>query len=267
MVIDLEDAVAPNDKTTARSIIADWLTSVDFGRKEVAIRLNALNTPWGLDDLDATMTCPPHLYMVPKPERLTELQLLDALITKHELRDASNELEVGLLLIGNETPLSVGNLVALASEPRVRALTWGAEDLAMAVGAQRNRDVHGQYLSTFAACRDRTLFAATANEVQPIDSVFVALNDTAGLREEALSANEIGFTGKLTIHPNQIPIVNEAFTPNTDAVAKARRLIEAFDEARREGRNAFQFEGQMVDAPHLVQAKELVARVEQVGEA
>lgn len=266
LVIDLEDAVAPDEKASARDIISDWLATVDFGRKEVAIRLNALDTPWGLDDLDATMSSPPHLYMIPKAERLTDLQLLDTLITRHEMQHSAENPRVGLLLIGNETPLGVDNLQLLASEPRVQALAWGAEDLAAAVGATANRDSNGQYLRLFASCADRTILAARSNGVQPIDSVFVQLEDELALREECHRSHNIGFTGKLTIHPSQIPIVNEAFTPNQAEVERARRLVEAFAEARREGRNAFRFEGQMVDAPHLSQAKDLLKRVEEIGE-
>ena len=266
LVIDLEDAVAPDDKGAARRVISNWLDTVDFGQKEVGIRLNALDTPWGLDDLDATMATPPHLYMIPKSERLSELQLLDSLITKHEMRSASGNSMVGLMLIGSETPRAVDNLHLLASEPRVRALTWGAEDLASAIGATTNRDSGGQYLRLFASCADRTVMAARSNGVQPIDSVFVQLDDELALRAECRNSCEIGFTGKLTIHPNQIPVVNEAFTPDLETVQRAHRLIEAFNEARREGRNAFRFEGQMVDAPHLSQAKDLIQRVEEIGD-
>lgn len=266
LVIDLEDAVAPGDKATARETISDWLTTVDFGRKEVAIRLNALDTSWGLDDLDATMASPPHLYMIPKVERLTGLQLLDTLITNHEVLHSAKNASVGLLLIGSETPLGVENLQLLSSEPRVQALTWGAEDLATAIGASENRNSSGQYLGLFASCGDRTLLAARSNGVQPIDSVFVQLDDESALREECENSRKIGFTGKLTIHPGQIPVVNETFTPNPDEVERAQRLIEAFDEARRNGRNAFRFEGQMVDAPHLSHAKDLLERVEQIGD-
>ena len=267
VVIDLEDAVAPDEKVAARKIISDWLDTVDFGSKEVAIRLNALDTPWGLDDLDATMATPPHLYMIPKSERLSELQLLDSLITKHEMRQTSANSTVGLMLIGSETPMGVDNLHLLASEPRVQALTWGAEDLAAEIGAVANRDSSGQYLRLFASCADRTVLAARSNGVQPIDSVFVRLDDELALQAECRNSCEIGFTGKLTIHPNQIPVVNEAFTPDLATVQRAHRLIEAFDEARREGRNAFRFEGQMVDAPHLSQAKDLLERVGEIGDA
>ena len=265
LVLDLEDAVAPTDKTSARSVIADWLAEVDFGTKEVAIRINPLDTPWGLGDLEATMRHPPDLFMVPKAERLSELQALDTLIGKYELRHGREYGSVGLMPIGSETPLSAMNLAHLVSEPRVCALTWGAEDLAASIGAASNRDTDGSYLSTYASCRDQTVLAAKTHDVQAIDTVFVKLNDAEGLQEDCKIARDMGFTGKLTIHPDQIPVVNEAFTPTEEAIAYARRLIEAFAEARREGRNAFRFEGQMVDAPHLTQAEALLARADQIG--
>lgn len=265
VVIDLEDAVAPDAKHAARQEIARWLADVDFGRKEVAIRINPLDTAWGLDDLNAVLEHPPHVLMIPKAERRTDLQALNTLIDHHLHANPSNECEVGLLLIGGETPLGSTTLRDLAGEPRVVALTWGAEDLAVALGANENRDAQGAYLNLFAACRDNTLVAARMSDVQAIDSVFVDLMDENALRSECEMAHELGFSGKLTIHPNQIPVVNEVFSPDPDAVAKARRLVEAFDEARQQGRNAFRFEGQMVDAPHLTRAKKLIQNAEELG--
>lgn len=261
LVLDLEDAVAPDDKDDARQVIAGWLNDVDFGRHEVLVRVNPLDTPWGLADLDMTLDDPPHLYMIPKAERLTDLQVIDSVISKREMRDNHARFSVGLMLIGNETALGVATLQNLASEPRVAALTWGAEDLAAALGAAANRNDDGNYLDMFAACRDQTVLAANASGIQPIDTVYVRLNDDAGLRADCRVAADIGFTGKLTIHPNQIPVVNETFTPSAEAVEHAKRLVEAFADARREGRNAFRFEGQMVDAPHLARAEELISRV------
>ncbi len=265
IVIDLEDAVAPGDKASARTTIVHWLADVDFGLKEVAVRLNPLDSPWGIADLEATLEYAPHLYMVPKAERVSALHVLETLISKFEIRLPGIPLKIGLMLIGGETPLGVRNLTTLASEPRVVALTWGAEDLATAIGATTNRDADGAYLSVFDSCRNLTVLAARAHNIQPIDTVFVRLNDLDGLQNDCRAAAQLGFTGKLTIHPSQIPVVNEAFTPSADAVAHAQRLIEAFHEAQAQGRNAFQFEGRMVDAPHFTQAQELLDRATQLG--
>ena len=123
LVIDLEDAVAPKDKPRAREVIRNWLSSVDFGIKEIAIRINALDTHWGLADLETFLETPPHLFMVPKAERSSELQLLETLIAKHEFHQTNLLHDVGLLLICGETPRGVLQLDAVASEPRVKALT------------------------------------------------------------------------------------------------------------------------------------------------
>lgn len=264
LVIDLEDAVAPAGKHDARRVIAEWLSTVDFERKEVAIRLNPLDTPWGLGDLEAMLPHAPHLLMIPKAERKSDVEALDTLITCY-LANHKVDTEIGLLLLGCETALGTTTMTSLAGIARVVALTWGAEDLAAALGATDNRDETGTYLNLFAAGRDATLIAANINDVQPIDSVYVNLSEPEALRKECEIARNMGFTGKLTIHPEQIPIVNEVFSPNPDAVAKARRLVEAFAEARQEGRNAFRFEGQMVDAPHLTRAKKLIQRANELG--
>ena len=267
VVIDLEDAVTPTKKVEAQKIVADWLRDVDFGSKEVAKRLNPIDTPWGLADLEATMVNPPHIYMVPKAERLTTLQTLDTLIGKYEMSRTVEQPPVGLMLIGNETPLGVANLGVLAGEPRVVALTWGAEDLAASIGAATNRDVHGAYLGIFAQCRNQTVLVAKTFGIQALDTVFVRLNDEYGLREDCKITCQMGFTGKFTIHPDQISLVNEAFTPTSAAITRARQLVEAFAEVRREGRNAFRFEGQMVDSPHIFRTEELLSRARQLGES
>jgi citrate lyase subunit beta/citryl-CoA lyase len=144
-------------------------------------------------------------------------------------------------------------------------MTWGAEDLSAAIGARRARDESGVYLDVFRHCRVQTLLSATAGGVQPIDSVFVEIKNLAGLREECELGAWMGFTGKITIHPDQIPIVNEAFTPSASELAEARELLAAFTEAEAEGRMAFSFKGQMVDVPHLRRAELIVERGRQAG--
>ena len=145
-------------------------------------------------------------------------------------------------------------------------MSWGAEDLSAALGAPRNRDDNGEYLDVYKHCRTMTLLSATAGGVQPVDTVFVDLNDTEGLKQDCQYGAWMGFTGKITIHPNQIEIVNAAFTPDEQEVARAERLIEAFSEAEKEGLMAIRFEGQMVDVPHLTRARKTVARAKQISE-
>ena len=265
LILDLEDAVAPSDKERAREIIANWLETVDFGTKEIAVRINPLDTPWGVGDVQRLMQVPLDLLMVPKAERLTAIQALDSLMRRCRPGVVDENERVGLFLICNETPLGFASIGALATEPRVVALTWGAEDLSASVGSSEVRGSDGRYLSMFEQARTETLIAASTYGLTPIDTVYVQLGDTIGLSEECRQAAQLGFSGKLTIHPEQIDIVNEAFTPSIEEVNRAKRLIEAFAEVQDTGQNAFRFEGQMVDAPHLTRAKALLSKAAITG--
>ncbi len=264
LVLDLEDAVTPERKEETRDVVAGWLKDVDFGTQERTVRMNPLDTPWGLDDLRTTMAHPPDAYVVPKVSTLDELLDLDRTLTELETQHGHEAGAVGLILVSTETPLGVLNLSTFTQCQRVVALSWGAEDLSAALGAPRNRHPDGTYLDLYKHCRNQTLLCAAAGNVQPLDTVFVDIKDGIGLRDECQEAAWMGYTGKITIHPAQIDIVNAAFTPSTDEVDEATRLLEAFDEARREGRMAFSFEGKMVDAPHFTRAQRTLQRAEQI---
>jgi len=260
LVLDLEDAVTPDRKASARETVSNWLKDVNFGHQERVVRINPLRTPWGRDDLRSTMRHPPDAYLVPKVSTLAELEELDTLILQYEKQYDHEFGKVGLILVSTETPRGALDLPQFPECPRVISLSWGAEDLSAAIGASRNRSPDGQYLEVFRYCRTMTLLSATAAGVQPLDTVFVDIKDHAALRQESLESAWMGFTGKITIHPAQIDIVNEAFTPASEVVATAQRLVEAFAVEEKNGRMAFSFEGQMVDVPHLVRAQRVLAR-------
>ncbi|MEM9314642.1 MAG: CoA ester lyase [Pseudomonadota bacterium] len=264
LILDLEDAVTPQNKDSARRTVADWLHSVDFGVQERTVRMNPLASPWGLKDMEATMEAPPDNYVVPKVSTLDELMAIDAQLTELESRYGHPTGGVGLILVATETPLGALNLPTFSACPRVRALSWGAEDLSAALGAPRNRRPDGSYLDTYRYCRVQTLLAAGAGNVQPIDTVFVDIRDSAALAAECEEAAWMGYTGKITIHPDQIDIVNAAFTPAEAVVAEAQELLALFEEEQAAGRMAFSFRGQMVDAPHLERARRIVARAAQI---
>ncbi|MYE23974.1 MAG: CoA ester lyase [Gammaproteobacteria bacterium] len=260
LLLDLEDAVTPARKEEARGVVAGWLRDVDFGRQERIVRMNPLDTPWGHGDLAEVMATPPDAILVPKPDTLEDLTLIDRELSRLERSHSHPPGKVELILIAGETPLGTLHLPTLTACPRVTGLSWGAEDLATAVGASRNRDESGVWLPPFEHCRTMALLTAKAANVQAVDAVYVDFRDTAGLARECQQGATLGFTGKLSIHPSQIDVINEAFTPDPAEVSRARELIEAFDEAHAEGRMAFTFEGAMVDAPHLQRARALVAR-------
>ncbi len=222
LVLDLEDAVTAERKDEARRAVAGWLAAVDFRGKERTVRMNPLVTPWGLDDLAATMVHPPDAYVVPKVSELAELTRIDSELTRLEAEHGHPEGGVGLILVATETPRGVLNLPTFSQCRRVVALNWGAEDLSAALGAPRNRRPDGSYLEVYHHCRVQTLLSAAAAGVQPIDAVHVDIRALDDLAEECRDAAWMGFTGKITIHPDQIDIVNAAFTPSAEEVAEAR---------------------------------------------
>jgi citrate lyase subunit beta/citryl-CoA lyase len=262
LVLDLEDAVTPDHKVDARRIVSDWLRDIDFGRQERVVRMNPLESPWGLEDLRSTMQHPPDAYLVPKIRSLADIERIDQELGALEGRYGHEPRGVKLILVATETPQGVLNLPTFTQCPRVDALSWGAEDLSAAIGARRNRDERGEYLDVFKYCRIQTLLCATAGGVQPLDTVYVDIKNLDGLRRDCQEGAWMGYTGKITIHPDQVPIVNAAFTPSADELAEARELVAAFDQAQSEGRMAFSFRGQMVDVPHLTRAKTIIARAE-----
>lgn len=265
LALDLEDAVTPDRKDSAREIVRDWLAEVDFGPRERVVRMNPLESPWGRRDLEVTMEAGPDAYLVPKVRSLEDVLAVDELVTELETHHGHPEGRTRLLVLGTETPQGVLNLATLCRCARVDALTWGAEDLSAALGSRRSRDEQGNFLEVFRYCRIMTLLAASAAEVQPLDTVYVDVRDPDGLRRECRDAARMGFTGKITIHPSQVEVVNAAFTPSPEEIAESKELLEAFEENQRAGRMTFLFRGQMVDAPHLKRARTILERARQAG--
>jgi len=265
LILDLEDAVTPDNKDRARLIIRDWLKTADFKGKEKTVRINPLDTPWGLQDLEIIMQGQPDALVIPKISTLQELEQLDEEMIKWEQQLSLPKLSVDLILITTETPISIINLPTFTQCQRVDALSWGAEDLATALGSSRNRGPDGSYLDIYKHCRNMTLISASAGGVQPIDTVFVDFKDSDGLEKDCQEAAWMGYTGKMTIHPDQIEPVNRAFSPGDKEVETAKQLVEAFSAAEKEGLMAITFEGQMVDVPHLNRAKKLLARAEMIA--
>lgn len=259
LVLDLEDAVTPEMKDDARAIVAGWLADVDFGRHERVVRINPVDSPWFRADVEATMASPPDAYLVPKVQGPDDVRLVDRVVSELEARHGIEPGTVTLIVLGTETPrglLAIDGLVCVA---RVDALTWGAEDLSAAIGAKRNRDADGRYLPIFEHARTMTMLAAAAAGVQPFDTVFTDVTDPDGLRADCELGAAMGFTGKFSIHPSQIDVINEAFTPSAEEVEASRELLADLERHRAEGRMAFRFRGNMVDVPHFTQARRILA--------
>jgi citrate lyase subunit beta/citryl-CoA lyase len=261
LILDLEDAVAPDRKATTRGVVRDWLAGRDFGGRERWVRMNPLATGLGEADLEETLPARPDGYVVPKPGRAADVRAIARILDRLEQRHGIPNGATRLVLIATETPEGLLNIREIAAaSPRTVAVSWGVEDLGAAMGLGRVRDAGGRYLDIPRYARVMCAVVAAARGVEAIDTVYTDIADLDGLRRECEDGVAMGFSGKISIHPNQIPVINDVFTPPKEAVDEARELVAAFEEHARRGVYAFTFRGQMVDAPHLTRARKLLAR-------
>ncbi len=264
LILDLEDSVTPANKEFAREQVCSWVEETNFENQECLVRINPLDTPWGLKDLHAVAESLPDGIVLPKVARKKEVKAIDAVVSRIEQEKQIEEGSISFVLIGTEVPEAVFNLHKMAKIPRVDAITWGAEDLSGVLGAKEKRDARGSYLEVFSYVRATCLLSAVAGNADPIDAVYVDIKNPDGLIQECKDGANMGYTGKVTIHPSQIDIVNKAFTPTAEEILEAKELIAAFSQNESKGRMAFSFKGQMVDVPHLVRAKEILLKAKQI---
>jgi citrate lyase subunit beta/citryl-CoA lyase len=254
LIFDLEDAVHPDAKPAARQLVAEALANSAGGRLSRYVRVNALDSAWCQGDLEAVLPVGPDGVMLPKLTGPEDLHVLGGLIERWEL-SARRDL-TKIIPVCTETPAATLSLAAKSwAHPRLAGLLWGAEDLSAAVGATTNRDEHGRYTAPFALARSLCLLAARAAGVVPIDAVFTDFRDSDGLARETDAARRDGFSAKAAIHPAQVAIINQRFTP-TDAERRwAERVLAAFDASAT---GVVQIDGVMLDAPHLAQARRIM---------
>jgi citrate lyase subunit beta/citryl-CoA lyase len=236
------------------------LRHVDFPRQKRLVRINALDSEWGRDDVESTMAGRPDGLLIPKAGDVAGLRELDSLIGKLEKLRGYPERSVEFFPI-IETPKGVLNVSEVARCPRVTAICGGRGglDMAAALGAWRVRNQCGELLDIFRLTGIICLLAATAAGVQPIDSVLL-LGDLERMQRECRESAEIGYTGWITIHPSQIDVVLKACFPSDDEIAESCELVAAFEEHRRLGKWAFRFKDQMVDVPNLKRAHTILER-------
>jgi citrate lyase subunit beta/citryl-CoA lyase len=259
LLLDLEDSVAPERKAEARVLVRSLLASglELFGDSEVAVRVNALSTPFGLEDLEEVVPAFPQALVLPKCETAADIAAYDREVARIE---AESGIAPGSILFMPlvETARGVLNSAAIAAaSERNAALCFGAEDYRRDMGVPRRPDE----LETLAA-RSLVAMAATAAGIGAQDSVFSDIEDEAGLEASTLAAKSLGFTGKGIVHPCQIGVVHRAFAPGEAELAQARRVVEALEAARAEGRGVVSLDGKMVDAPVAERARRLIARFE-----
>jgi citrate lyase subunit beta / citryl-CoA lyase len=264
LILDLEDSVAPARLPVARDMVRAFLSAPRSpAEPQLWVRINGPASGIMLEDLNAVAAANPHGLVVPKVSDAQEIHALDQHLSALEKRDARPLASTRLIVIATETARGVQSTASYTSLPRLSGITWGAEDLAAALGAATNREPDGSYGFTYRLARSLCLIAAAAMEVQAIDAAYVDFRDSKGLEREAAAARREGFLGKLAIHPDQIDAINAAFTPDATEVERARRIVAAFDASH--GSGVLTLDGQMIDRPHLLQARRLLAAAEQAA--
>lgn len=251
LILDLEDAVTPDRKTEARACVVKFLSR---GLRAVTlfVRINPLGSDMADADLAAIISHKPDGILLPKAEGSRSLIDLDQRLK------ALGDAHAFILPIATETPAAIFALSSYGDvTPRLCGLTWGAEDLPAAMGAATSREEDGCYTPPYETARSLLLFGAHAAGVPAIEAVYPAFRDLDGLKAYAARGRRDGFSGMLAIHPAQVEVINAAFTPSDAEIEWASRIVELFD--RNPGIGALSLDGKMVDAPHLKQAKRLLA--------
>jgi len=263
VIIDLEDAVALSAKPEARNMARDWLAVhrhhvIESRPMARWVRINAFDTGMWRDDLAVVMAGAPDGVMLPKCDGPEQIRQLSAEIYELEQR---NRIAIGttrILPLVSETARSALTITAYLDDPmpRLAGLTWGAEDLSAVLGANRKRDATGAWTDAFRFIRAQCLLTAHAKNVWAIDTLHDDFKDEDGTRRAAESARAEGFTGMLAIHPAQVPIINAAFAPSEAELAEAQAIVALF--ASNPGAGTLQYNGRMIDQPHVKMAKQLL---------
>lgn len=264
LILDLEDAVSLARKEAARTLAAQYIAGARAreGGPLLYVRVNALDTDLWQHDVAAVVGSRPDGILLPKSRSGEDVHKLSIALNHEEERAGLAAGSTRIVAIATETPLSVLQLrTYVDASTRLEGLTWGAEDLSAALGARSNREDDGRtWTSPYRLVRDLCLFTAAAAGVQAIDTVFVNFRDEEGLRLECGAAMRDGFTGKMAIHPNQVAVINEMFTPTPEEIALSEEIVQAFAAAPEAGVLAIR--GHMVDRAHIARAERILARAE-----
>lgn len=258
-IFDLEDAVTPENKPLARTMVHDFLTGYAGDRRRLWVRVNPLDGPWTLDDLAAVMPARPGGIMLPKVYGRPDVERLDHYLSAFEAAHGIDAGSTPVIVLVTETAEAMFHTGNYKGAPRVVALTWGAEDLADSIGASSNRNPDGSYGFTFELARSLCLLGAATAGVTAIETIQGDFRDLEGLRARAEKVRRDGYRGMLAIHPAQVDVINAAFTPTADEIAEAQAIVDIF--AANPGVGAIGYKGGMLDRPYLSRAQALLASV------
>jgi len=265
LLIDLEDSVALDAKDEARRTTAAFLAErgKDAERPRLFVRVNGFTTGLTDADLDGVMGAAPDGIVLPKTVGGADVAHLGAKLAVREAEFGLEDSATRILAIATENAAGVFALGTFAgASHRLMGLTWGGEDLSADLGAETNRGEDGAYTDPYRLARSLTLLGAAAAGVEAVDSVFTNFRDMAGLEAECRAARRDGFVAKMAIHPAQVPVINEAFTPSPEAIERAQAVIEAF--RANPGAGVVGVDGEMLDRPHLLRAERLLKRISQL---
>jgi citrate lyase subunit beta/citryl-CoA lyase len=249
VILDLEDSVSPANKPDARRAVADFLAAHQGA--SLWVRINPLDGPEADKDLAAIVARRPDGIVLPKADGGASVTELARHLTER------GNVGAMILAIATETPSALFKLGTYAGVKRLAGLSWGAEDLSAAVGAATAREDDGSYTAPYEIARSLCLFGAVAAGVSPIETVYPDFRAIEGLAAYAARARRDGFVGMLAIHPDQVPVINNAFTPSEAEVAHAKAVVKAFEA--NPGAGVLSLDGKMIDRPHLLQAQRILA--------
>ena len=252
--MDMEDGTAVSRKAEARATIAKALQELDFGVSEKLARINSVDSGWEKDDLEAVLPYHPDGIVIPKVESFEHVEWASQIIEAAELKYGWPINSI-CILIGVETAKGIMNLKEIASHPRLDAIIFGGEDFAASIGATRTKEA-----IELLYARQAVVVACAANDLQAIDIVTIDYKDIEALRIESEFGARLGFSGKQIIHPAQVEPVQTAFTPNDEAIAYAKRIVETFEASQKEGKGAYSLDGKMIDMPLLKNARKVLER-------
>jgi citrate lyase subunit beta/citryl-CoA lyase len=261
LILDLEDSVAPAKKAEARTLVSGLVADAAPRAWRFFVRINPFDTGLTLQDLSAVVRPGLDGLLIPKAQGAADVERISHYLDALEVRSGMPPGAVKIAVVATETPAAMFGLGSYVRAPgRLIALTWGAEDLAAALGASANKEASGEWSFPYQSARAQCLFAAGAAEVTAIDTLYADFRDPDGLEASCRRARRDGFLGRIAIHPDQVEIINRSFSPSPADIAEARKIVDAFAAAPEAG--TLGIDGKMYDIPHLKAARKILATAE-----
>lgn len=258
LILDLEDSVAPSMKEAARAQVAALLDDRSQRDWSFFVRVNPFDTGITFDDLAAVVKPGLDGLLIPKANGAADIARIGEELDRLEAKAGMEQGSVKIAVVATETPLAMFNLGSYTPpHPRLVALTWGAEDLAAAIGATGNKEEDGHWTDPYRLARSLCLYASASAGVAPVDTLYADFRNPEGLEADCRRARRDGFTGRIAIHPDQVAIINRCFSPSDEEIDEAQKIVDAF--AANPDAGTLGIDGKMVDIPHLKAARRTLA--------